>query len=129
MKKIYIAHPLRGTHCTKQGVEMNQYLVSAICKRISIEQPNLLILSPIHAFGFEAFDAPDDWVLGQCRELLSLADELWVFGDWQSSKGCNFEINAADELGITTIFMGSSNAYIETGINPNRDQEFLKRGV
>lgn len=68
------------------------------------ENDGILFLSPIHAFAFISALGPDEWVLGQCRELLSLADEIWVFGDWEHSEGCRMEVEHAKKLGITVVF-------------------------
>jgi hypothetical protein len=37
--------------------------------------------------------------------LLSLVDELWVFGDWRRSEGCRIEVDFARHRGIPVIFM------------------------
>jgi hypothetical protein len=33
--------------------------------------------------------------------LMQFADELWVYGDWQNSKGCLAEIELAKTLNLT----------------------------
>lgn len=105
VKKIYITHPLRGDNPTPENIELNRTSVDEICREFAQLQPHVLILSPIHAFAFEASDAPDEYIFNKCRALLSLADELWVFGDWEKSRGCCMEIKFAKALGIP-IYLG-----------------------
>lgn len=105
MKTIYVAHPLRG----QQPIDINTVLlnkkaVDDLCERISKELPDNLILSPIHAFSFVSVFQPQEWVLSQCLKLLELADELWVFGSWTGSEGCQMEIERAKELGVPIYF-------------------------
>lgn len=103
MKKVYIAHPLLGStdrenpdFCVLFG---NLERVENICRRIVKKHPDILPLSPINAFAFlDVFERKISLKL--CRELLSLADELWVFGNWADSEGCRKEIGWAKEMGI-----------------------------
>lgn len=106
MKKVYIAHPLRGGTCDVGTIYKNYLKVDALMLSLSRkhEGDDILFLSPIHAFGFVSALGPQDWVLSQCRALLELADELWVFGDWKTSEGCKMEVEHARELGITIVF-------------------------
>ena len=52
MKSIYVAHPLRG------DVQRNKNAVTDICQNIKAIYPDMLILSPIHAFSFEDVNGP-----------------------------------------------------------------------
>ena len=99
MKTIYVAHPLRG------DVRRNKYAVTDICQNLKAIYPDLLILSPIHAFSFEDVNGPQDWVLGQCLRLIEKADELWLFGDWRNSTGCVMESVYARRIGKRVIDM------------------------
>ncbi len=36
-----------------------------------------------------------------CISLLNISDEMWVYGDYQNSIGCNFEIQYCKEHGIS----------------------------
>ncbi|ADE57257.1 DUF4406 domain-containing protein [Aminobacterium colombiense] len=109
MKKIYIAHPLRGKNADIETVFENNITVDTICQNLSaiVENKDILILSPVHAFSFVSAVGDQKWVLGQCRKMLSLADEIWVFGDWENSEGCKIEIEHAKKLNIPIIFHGS----------------------
>ena len=99
MKTIYVAHPLRG------DVRRNFNAVSDICQNLKAIYPDLLILSPIHAFSFESVDGPQGWVLGQCLRLIEKADELWLFGDWRNSSGCVMESVYARRIGKRVVDM------------------------
>lgn len=99
MKSVYVAHPLRG------DVRRNKYAVTDICANLKVIYPDLLILSPIHAFSFESTEGPQDWVLGQCLRLIEKADEVWLFGDWRNSSGCVMESVYALRIGKRVIDM------------------------
>jgi len=98
VRKVYVSHPLRG------NVEANRGRVDEICRRISEEHPDVTILSPVHNFGYVSPLGPQDWVLKQCLRLVTLADELWVYGPWESSEGCQMEIALAETVGIPVVF-------------------------
>ena len=111
MKKVYIAHPLLGDMDRKNPnlrvLYGNIESVEDICCRIVKEHPDILPLSPISAFSFlDAFDRTGS--MGLCYKLLSLADELWVFGDWMGSEGCLMEIRWAREMGIPVELCGGA---------------------
>ena len=87
-KTLYIAHPLRGN--VKENIEK----VTSICKKIALED-KVIPLSPIHAFSFMPTEGNQIQVMWYCINLLSKANEMWVFGDWMSSEGCRMEVNYA----------------------------------
>lgn len=113
MKKVYIVHPLRKGTQNIGEIARNINRITHICTSISKTHPEFLILSPIHAFSFISSLGPQDWVLSQCRALLELADEVWVFGDWQESEGCRMEVEHARKLGITVVFESGRSASLE----------------
>ena len=104
MRRVYIAHPLRGERLDIAVIERNVARVTEICRRVAEEHPDVLLLSPIHAFDFVSPLGPQDWVMRQCLALLDLADELWVFGDWERSGGCCMEVEHARETGKAILF-------------------------
>lgn len=106
MKKIYVAHPLRGGTSDINAIYENRLTADVLMLMLSRKHENeeILFLSPIHAFSFAPPLGRQEWVLAQCRGLLELADELWVFGDWQESEGCRMEVEHARKLGITVVF-------------------------
>jgi hypothetical protein len=63
------------------------------------------LLSPIHAFSFFNTFSDTEKALLACRRLLEMADEIWVFGDWEKSNGCKKEVEWARELGIPVRYI------------------------
>jgi len=98
MKAVYVAHPLRD------NVTENVKKVTKICQGIT-EKGGVIPLSPIHAFGFMDPEGEQTFVFNCCLRLLSMVDELWVFGDWRLSEGCRIEVDFARRLGIPVVFM------------------------
>jgi len=88
MKCIYVAHPY-------QGKKQNREAITHICQRLV--KLGVMPVSPIHAFGFLHDNIPGDRhkALEFCEELLTMSDELWLFGEWEKSDGCVFERNVA----------------------------------
>ena len=103
MKSVYIAHPLRG------NVNKNIERITEICKQIH-GQGEIIPLSPIHAFGFVDPAGDQTLVMKYCIKLLSIAEELWVYGDWKNSEGCQIEVCYAKSVGIPIRFMGGVQA-------------------
>lgn len=99
VKIIYVCHPLRAG-----DVQQNREKVSAICEQIFETYKDTLILSPIHNFSYISTKGDQTEAFSQCAELLTLADELWVFGDHKNSEGCQLEIRTAKELKIPVIY-------------------------
>ena len=82
---IYISHPYSGKPENKQKVE-------EIIKNLVISHPENTYISPIHCFGFMYELVDYQTGLEMCLRLLESCDKMLVFGDWQSSRGCNAEI-------------------------------------
>lgn len=104
MRRVYIAHPLRGERLDIAEVERNISRVTELCRHVAEERSDVLILSPIHAFDFVSPLGPQNWVMRQCLALLDVADELWVFGDWERSEGCRMEVAHARGTGKLILF-------------------------
>lgn len=104
MKTVYIVHPLIGDDML--NINYNMLKIDNIARSIALNEPDVLPLSPVHAFSFlSAHDAAEDELGRQlCSKLITKADEVRVFGDWQTSRGCNMEIHIASELGIPIVF-------------------------
>jgi hypothetical protein len=104
LKKVYVSHPLRGDMDPEMPnfkiIVDNKEEVDEICRQIVREFPNVLPLSPINAFSFFRIFEEDEQALKMDLRFLELADELWVFGDWQNSAGCKREIERARELAM-----------------------------
>ena len=92
MRTVYVAHPYRGDEAG------NRERVGEIMRELNKDFPEVLFLSPIHAFGWLGDD--HDRALALCRRLLAMADEIWLFGEWERSEGCLMERDEAKKLGI-----------------------------
>lgn len=107
-KRIYVAHPLLGDmdrKCYDPDLVAKRIVdVSLICRDISNREQSVLILSPIHMFGFYH---PSQRLkpLADCEYVIKhLVDEVWVFGEWETSEGCRMEIDWARAAGIPVLY-------------------------
>lgn len=95
---VYISHPYNG-------LKDNEEKAANIIIKLQKQHPDYLFVSPIHSFSF-AYDNVDYGTgLNMCLWLLEKCDEMWVFGDWSTSKGCNREIKYCEENKISIVFM------------------------
>lgn len=92
-KKIYVSHPFQNK---KENVDD----IENIIKKLVIEYPNYLFLSPVHTFGFLYEAVSYEQGLNYCLDLLDDCDECWVYGNYISSTGCNVEIEYCKQVGI-----------------------------
>ena len=97
MKKVYIAHPLRN------DVWGNRIKSSEICKQLSLSG-EVIPFSPLHAFGYLDPTGDQTSAMQHCFALLAAVDELWVYGQYQTSEGCMLEIEYAGRMGIPICF-------------------------
>lgn len=105
MKRVYVGHPLRGNHPEDDlAIMKNFFDTTAVCIKIALKEPGVLILSPLHCFSFSSPIGDQTIVLAMCRELLSMADEARFYGDWRNSEGCKMEIEHARSCGIPVLF-------------------------
>lgn len=106
MKKVYIAHPYRGKNGTLEEIERNLKNIDIICRNLSDDESNseTLLLSPLHTLSFYNHTDDQNMVLRKCKQLMTICDELWVFGDWKYSEGCKEEITVATKLNIPIIY-------------------------
>ena len=97
MKKIYMAHPLRG------DVESNR--ASADRYKEYIEGNFAVeVFSPIHEFADVDPEGDQRGVMVDCIKALAECDELWVCGDDVgviTSRGVQAEIAFAKAVGIS----------------------------
>lgn len=99
-KLVYIAHPLT-THGT---IGDNFKRIDAICKELIVSNPDIVPVSPIHAFRFfDETKGDQEQVMGYCLNLLSACSELWLFGDREKSKGCMQEVAFAVKNSMTIL--------------------------
>jgi len=86
LKKVYIAHPLRG------DIAENEKRIAGVCRDIVDAQPGILPLSPVLAFDFFNPDTEPVKAMQYCLELLSCCEEVWIYGEWWKSEGCQGEL-------------------------------------
>lgn len=94
-KKVYFAHPYGGNEENKSKVE------ELILK---VNSDEVIAISPIHAFGFTYFKMSYIDGILPCIWLLNKCDEIWVHGDWSTSKGVLIEILMAKILNIPIVY-------------------------
>lgn len=96
MKRIFISHPFRNDPAG------NAQKISTICERLA--KLDIAYFSPID--NYQALDDLDakqrEYALRCCKEWIKHCDEVWFFGDWQPSQGCQMEFQAA-KWGIKTV--------------------------
>jgi len=114
LKRIYVAHPLRGLDQAHGSfVKENMKETEEICKQIvnadsyyDVPAGEWMPVSPLHAFSFLAGFDPER-VMKYCFELLHSCDEMWVFGRWWESEGLLRELGfAAANHVVVKIFPG-----------------------
>ena len=104
-KVVYLAHPYRGASDTTLEKIKNVRETDNILHKLTVECPNLTVISPVHTFMCLEGLVDGDEILERCFNLLSLCDEIWVFGDYKNSKGCLAEIEFAKQHRIKVIIM------------------------
>lgn len=90
---VYISHPY-------SGIQANKDKITAIVKELQSEHPDWLIVSPVHAFSVFYKDVDYYKGLNMCLWLLERCDEMYVYGNWRNSIGCNAEIEYCKQRGI-----------------------------
>ena len=107
-KTVYISHPYRGD-MDRDNISVTKLIdnlskVDQICLKVAADYPDILPLSPLNAFSFFRVFSDDDKALEMDMNLLELADELWVFGEWEKSEGCRMEVERAKEINIPVFY-------------------------
>ena len=102
-KVVYVSHPLRGKEGTEEEIARNKERVGDLCRLLVVEFPDVLFLSPIHGLGFLSPFGDQTKALDMCLQLVLLCDELWAFGDYESSEVCMKEIAWAEEHCIPVV--------------------------
>lgn len=106
LPRVYVCHPLRGPEpYSRERTKANQAAATEICRRI-FEAKVAIPFSPLHAFSFlDPLSAtPHNNVMAMCFQLLEMCEEVWVYGEWASSKGCLEEIKLATKLHLPVKF-------------------------
>jgi hypothetical protein len=103
MKIAYIAHPISG------NILQNLGKIISIVRAVNLEHPDVVPLVPY----FTDILALDDNIPAERQRGINndiailrsgVVNELWVYGNWQESKGCKAEIELARECGISVVF-------------------------
>ena len=95
---VYISHPSGGLEENAKDIER---IVEALYRDDELfEKYNFV--SPVHCFGFMYETYKENYLKGLqfCLDLLLNCDRMLVFGDYTNSRGCNREIEVANEKGI-----------------------------
>lgn len=87
---VYICHPYGG-------LLENEAEVKELLDMLTMEYPKWLFVSGVNSFGYAYFDTDFDRSMDMCYWLLDKCDEMWVYGDWESSRGCKAEIEYCKE--------------------------------
>ena len=90
---VYISHPYGGDSHNKQMIE-------EIIIGLQRKYPEYLFVSPVHTFCFLYDKVQYQQGIDMCLWLLENCDEMWVFGDWTSSKGCEMEVDYCQKYNI-----------------------------
>lgn len=85
MALIYVAHPYGGKQTNKDDVE-------GIIRKLISEHPENVYISPIHTFGFLYNEVDYGKGMLMCLRLLDKCDKMLLCGEWQTSNGCDMEI-------------------------------------
>ena len=89
MKKVFISHPFRN------DPEGNMQKIRLIEKRLAAL--GIAYFSPLSNYrALEDTDANQRaFGLRCCKEWIPYCDELWLFGEWWKSEGCQRELATA----------------------------------
>lgn len=91
---IYVSH-------NYGGLKDNEEKVANIINKLQEQYPTYLFLSPIHLFSYAYYEVENYQIgINMCLWLLDKSKEMWVYGDWKNSKGCNMEIEYCKEFDI-----------------------------
>ncbi len=118
-KSIYICHPF-----TTQGDPVANFECQAAIGQLVFEA-GFIPVSPILAFGkvIPHDSANYARAMEACFWLLSKCDEMWLFGDWNESRGCNQELAFAEVAGI--LVRDGRTALLEL-VSPSRFWEVFE---
>lgn len=100
---IYISH-------IYQNKEENKIDIEKIIEKLVKEHPEHTYISPVHCFGFLYSKTSYEQGLAMCLDLLSKCNYMYVYGDYQNSRGCKTEIEFCKEHRIPYIIF-DNNGY------------------
>lgn len=86
MKKIYVSIPI-------SGLDYNDQRNHAFCVTTNLAQKGYDVITPFDICPSPT--VPYNEAMGKCVEKLLECDIIYLCKDWQSSKGCNAELQIA----------------------------------
>jgi hypothetical protein len=98
-KVVYICHEYGGN-------PENAAKVAKLVTELSLKYPEIVFVSPVHAFGFMYRDVSYIHGMIQCLTLLDMCTEMWVFGEKSNSRGCKIEKEYCDRYKIPIVERG-----------------------
>lgn len=91
---VYVAHPLAS------DPPGNTEKARVVCREIAEKYPGIIPVTPLLTFSFLREPEDRERALAYCQSLLLRCDELWLAGDWRSSRGCLLEKQWAEIAAI-----------------------------
>lgn len=101
MKKVYISHPF------SENIADNAEKIREICQQVS-DRDILPIAPQLYLPYFVDELTQREKAMRFCLELITLCDEVWVYGD--HSQGMTQEIEFAQRQGIRVVEMNGARA-------------------
>lgn len=119
---IYISHPFSGKFENKLKVE-------EIILNLNDLRPGFTYVSPIHAFCFmyDRYDYNTGMIM--CLDLLSACDAMYVYGDYQNSRGCMIEIGFAKRMRIPVFYPEKGEYFTPLPYKEPEVADSIKRGL
>lgn len=75
--------------------------INEMCRAIIKKCPDYVVFSQRNVFSFYPKEWDRNWIFKNCRSvLIYLADEVWTFGDWQSSAEYQIYVQFAKLYGL-----------------------------
>ncbi len=90
---IYVSHIFQNKIENKLDAEN-------VIRKLVKENPEHTYIGGLHPFYFMYDEVDYETGINMCLEVLKRCDMMYVFGDWQNSRGCKEEIKFCEENGI-----------------------------
>jgi hypothetical protein len=90
---IYISH-------IYQNKQENKLEAEEIVRKLVKEHPEHTYISGLHPFCFMYAETTYEQGINMCLEVLKRCDMMYVYGDYEHSRGCKAEIEFCEENGI-----------------------------
>lgn len=107
---IYVCHPYTSGEWSRgRNVAENRARIERILHSLRRKHGDEhTFVSPVHCFSWlsASDDAEDADARRMGLELVGACDAVWVFGDWQASRGCCEEVSEARSLDMPILLNG-----------------------